>query len=305
MKSKFNFLKSILYFIPFTLIFYFLFVCVGGYVFPTGILKNLNYQLGGTGYLYTRLQEVKQTKNVDIIFVGSSLTYRSYDTRIFKKNGYSTFNLGSSSQTPLQTKILMERYLDSLNPKTIIYEVNPETFSADGIESTLDLIANDNLDKKIFDLAIKQNHIKVYNALIYSFCRIIFNNNYNFKENIRKGNDTYISGGFVQKDLAYFKDTFATKIDWKMNKSQNIAFERVINIIRKKGVKLLLVQAPIIQQYNNNEQFDNKMLSYGDYYNFNKILPLNDSLFFYDNFHLNQNGVKKFNEYFIKNYLKK
>ncbi|MFZ4796994.1 MAG: hypothetical protein ACOYMA_05835 [Bacteroidia bacterium] len=305
MNSKFKFIKTFLYFIPFTLISYVILVCIGGYIFPNGVFKNLNYQLGGTGYLYTRLQEVKQKKNIDILFVGSSLTYRGYDPRIFKNYGYSTFNLGSSSQTPLQTEILLERYLSLLNPKTIFYEVNPETFSSDGIESTLDLIANDNLDGKIFDLAIKQNHIKVYNALIYSCCRTLFNNNNNYKENSRKENDTYISGGFVQKNLLNNKDSFTTKIDWKMNNNQIVAFERIINKIRKKNIKLLFVQAPVIQKYLNNEKFDVIISSFGEYYNFNKILYLKDSSFFYDNFHLNQNGVTIYNEFFIKKYLGK
>ena len=35
------------------------------------------------------------------------------------------------------------------------------------------------------------------------------------------------------------------------------------------------------------------------YYNFNKIKPYNDSLF-YDSEHLNQNGVKKFNFNLLK-----
>lgn len=305
MNSKYKFIKSFLCFIPFTLAIYICLVCIGGYLIPNGVLKNLNYQLGGTGYLYTRLKEAKQTKNIDILFVGSSLTYRGYDTRIFKNNGYSTFNLGSSSQTPLQTEILLERYLDKLNPKTIIYEVNPETFSADGIESSLDLIANDIIDKQIIALAVKQNHIKVYNALIYSFCRSILKNNDNYNENTRKGNDTYISGGFVQKDIQYFNDTVTTKIDWMMNKNQTIAFENIVTKIRKKGIKLLLVQAPLIQEYKNSEQFDTKISSYGEYYNFNKILPLKNSSFFYDNFHLNQKGVMFYNNFFIKNYLKK
>ena len=38
------------------------------------------------------------------------------------------------------------------------------------------------------------------------------------------------------------------------------------------------------------------MRSYGlQYYNFNEIIQLDDSLDFYDAHHLNQNGVNKFN----------
>jgi hypothetical protein len=39
--------------------------------------------------------------------------------------------------------------------------------------------------------------------------------------------------------------------------------------------------------------------SFGNYYNFNKIVSFKDSLFF-DAHHLNQNGVTLFNEKFIE-----
>ena len=39
---------------------------------------------------------------------------------------------------------------------------------------------------------------------------------------------------------------------------------------------------------------------YSEYYNFNEILTLNDSLSFYDYDHLNQNGVELFNKKLIE-----
>lgn len=36
------------------------------------------------------------------------------------------------------------------------------------------------------------------------------------------------------------------------------------------------------------------------YYNFNKMIELNDSLHFSDARHLNQNGVEEYNKFFIK-----
>lgn len=40
--------------------------------------------------------------------------------------------------------------------------------------------------------------------------------------------------------------------------------------------------------------------NYGNYYNFNEILDLNDSLYFFDKFHLNQKGVEIFDRKLIK-----
>ena len=82
----------------------------------------------------------RKIKNVDVLFLGSSHAYRGFDPRIFRKRGYSSFNLGSSAQTPSQTKVWLKRYLKHLNPKIVIYEVYPGTFSSDGIEASLDLV---------------------------------------------------------------------------------------------------------------------------------------------------------------------
>ena len=42
------------------------------------------------------------------------------------------------------------------------------------------------------------------------------------------------------------------------------------------------------------------MQEYSTYYNYNKLLNLNDTLDFYDDDHLNQSGVTVFNQALIK-----
>ena len=58
------------------------------------------------------------------------------------RNNLKTFNLGSSSQTPIQTKMLLDEHLDRLNPKLVVFEVYPVVFQLEGVESALDFIAN-------------------------------------------------------------------------------------------------------------------------------------------------------------------
>jgi hypothetical protein len=118
--------------------------------------------------MYTRISDLKKYKNVDILFLGSSRAYRVFDTRIYAKQGYYSFNLGSSSQTPIQTKLLMKRYLKQLNPKLIVYAVDPNAFS-DGVESAMDIIANDKNDRESLKMLAKINHLKVFNTLIYGY----------------------------------------------------------------------------------------------------------------------------------------
>ncbi|NHW60088.1 hypothetical protein HA378_33495, partial [Escherichia coli] len=76
----------------------------------------------------------------------SSHAYRGFDTRVFSKNGISSFNLGSSSQSPINTQVLLKQYLDRIKPKMIVYEVYAGTLSADGVESSLDMLSNNKID---------------------------------------------------------------------------------------------------------------------------------------------------------------
>ena len=103
---------------------------------------NLNYRVAKGGHLYTRLKDIEHYSHVELLVIGSSHAYRGFDPRIFKKKGVEIFNLGSSAQTPIQTEILIKRYLDKLNPKVVLFEVYPGSLTSDGVESSLDLVSN-------------------------------------------------------------------------------------------------------------------------------------------------------------------
>ncbi|MFB9054532.1 hypothetical protein ACFFVB_15690 [Formosa undariae] len=242
---------------------------------------------------------MKTVNNVDILFLGSSHTYRGFDPRIFKEYGYSTFNLGSSSQTPIETNVLLDRYLDKLNPEMVIYEVYPETFSIDGVESGLDLISNDNNDLSSLLMAFKLKNISVYNTLVFASYRQIFNLDKDFNEKTNIGSDTYIKGGYVEHKNAYYKEESLSLLTSYPKKIQIKNFENILKTLKNKGIKVILVQSPVTKvyydSYSNKDAFDSLMQKHGEYYNFNELISSNDSLHFYDKDHLNQNGVEIFN----------
>lgn len=294
-----NFVRNVFLFSIFALANYIILIIIWGDYAHIFLKKNLNYRIGSYGHMFSRIKEIPNLKEIDILFLGSSHSYRGFDTRIFKKNNLNTFNLGSSGQTPLQTEILMKRYLKIIKPKLIIFEVYPNTFSIDGVESTLDIIANDEIDFEIIKLAFKQNNIKIYNTLIYGLYYDILNKKKDFKEEIIKGDNKYIKGGFVEKKLKYFKNIEYNKKNRNFKQKQFDAFENIISLFKKGNYKFIFVQAPltksIYNSYRNNVFFDKKMEKYGFYFNFNEIIFLNDSLHFYNSDHLNQNGVEIFN----------
>jgi hypothetical protein len=266
---------------------------------------NLNYRICSVGHMYSRIKEVKNTKNIDVLFLGSSHAYRGFDTRIFKSNSLSSFNLGSRAQTPIQTRVLLRRYINDLNPKLLIYEVYPLTLvTIDGVESSLDIISNDKNDFYSFEMALNMKNMKTFNTFLYAFNRDFFNLNASIVEKKIKKDDVYIKGGYVQKKIKkYFVNKVESKKRWFFDKKQLLEFNKISLLLKEKNKKVIFVYAPITSNlynsYTNNKEFDKLIKSYGKYYNFNELMRLNDTLHFFDSNHLNQKGVELFNKSLI------
>ena len=298
-----KFLNSIILFIPFAIVLYIVMVFIWGLIIPQLVKKNINYRLGTYGHMFTRLQEADTTNEIDILVLGSSHAYRGIDPRIFKKAGYTLFNLGSSNQTPIQSEILLHRYIKKLKPKLVIIEVNPLFFANDGVESSVDIIANAKNDLSTLKMAFTINNVKTYNTLIYGILRDIFGLNSSFKESHKKDDDTYIAGGFVERKSEKHIPLSITPTPQPAFEYQNNAFNNIVAFLNKKNTPFLLIQTPVTKDlyktYKNSSQFDDRMKKYGTYLNYNPNSILNDTLHFYDPDHLNQNGVMIFNSILI------
>jgi len=296
--------KSILLFTLIMIPIYILLLIIWEIALPPLYKKNLNYIQGSAGFAFSRFQEVKQKQNIDVLFLGSSHTYRGFDTRIFAEEGITSFNLGSSSQSPIQTKILLNRYLDKLNPKVVVYEVYPQTFSMDGIEAGLDLISNDYIDFELMKMGINLKNIKVLNTLTFTTLKNTFVDYSAYKEVQSKYGDTYIPGGFAERKMGFYQPKKFEKQDWELKESQFQKFDGIIHLLRARNIKVLLVLAPITKNWytchTNTTTFEERIKKSGNYYNFNHSELFNDSLHFYDKDHLNQNGVTLFNREIIR-----
>ena len=288
-----------MFFTAFFAVIYIIGVCLIGTYLPSYFTSGIRYRRSDGGHLFTRVNEAAGVRNIDILFVGTSHCYRGFDTRIFARAGYSSFNLGSSIQTPLQTQVLLDRYLDRLNPKVVIFEVNPVVFANDGIESSLDLISNDYIDWRTVAMAFKVNRPKTYNTLIYGLYRQIFRNA-SQTEPLQYRGDKYIRGGFVETTSTRTPSKqFYEPVAYEITDKQLGAFADVLNMLKARKIPYVLVQAPVtkplFQSKTNNRYIDSLLMSHGRYYNFNRLLVLNDTLDFFDDNHLTQRGVEKFN----------
>lgn len=301
-----TFVKKVVFFGLFAGASYVLLLCAGTPFFLLAA-RNAGYRVASQGFLQLRLKELPSYGKVDVLFLGSSHAYRGFDTRIFDKAGIRAFNLGSSSQTPIQTELLLKRYLDMLQPALVVYEVYPGGLQSDGVESAVDLIASDRVDLETVKMAFLLGHMKVYNTLIYALSRDLLPIRYRFKNETGRGDDDYVSGGFIEKGTTYFDPPVEyPQKEWLLREDQLRVFEKILHDLKARGIEVLLVMAPVTpeyyQSYTNNEQVSgylenlcgHKALCRA-YYNFNQVPGWDSRLHFYDNHHLNQAGVVAFN----------
>ncbi len=269
---------------------------------------------GGYGYSLKRFQEADTTYNIDLLFVGSSHSYRSFDPKIFELNNISTFNLGSSQQTPINSYYLLEEYLPQMKPKKVFIECFWRVLQVKdkGIESSLDLVSNKRLSLETLKMVAKSDNHLVYNAFIYQFINRIFNPLSTEKQNNIPYNN-YKGRGYVESTRELKIQTLNSLKEhaWTYKDHQLRYLQKCIEICKKFKAEPVLVMTPVTEEFlnsatNHPELFQRlrelansngvMLLNYND----NFYSKLNSLEHFYDPNHLNYQGVTLFSEALIK-----
>lgn len=241
--------------------------------------------------------ELKEIDSVDLLILGSSHAFRSFDTREFDKIGIKPFVFASSGQTPMQTITLLERYLDKIKPRYVLWESYPYIFCSDGIGSQLDLITNDTVYMETILSGITSLSIKQFNSSIYNY---IFQRINGFQFNREKPKYPYIKGGYIETKDQFYKstNTFKKGKTWKLNPKQLEALDKGVKLFKERNIKFQFIESPysteMYSSYTNHDEFVKTIAQRGPYKNYNQILNLTDTLHFYDIDHLNSDGVKIF-----------
>jgi hypothetical protein len=89
-----------------------------------------------------------------------------------------------------------------------------------------------------------------------------------------------------------------------INPRQLTYLTKVLHYLKQHQTPVLLVQAPVTAQFYKRNQrntlFEKSISALGlPYYNYNTLLPWNDTTCFMDEHHLNQKGVQLFNSAFL------
>jgi hypothetical protein len=238
-------------------------------------------------------------QQIDYLIIGSSHAYRNFNPAIFVQNGFTCFNIGSSSQTPSNSYALLEQYITKCN--SVIYEVYPVTLGIEGTEAFY--VLNNDLENftTLSNMALSINNFRTYNLLSL---------HYWLKQSIQKL--TVDTARFYNGYIATFDSVNASinydsiALNKKMVDTQINYIDKAIKLCKKYNKKFFLVYAPIpskliIKEENYAINKLNKLSNYHGikFYNWGRNHNLNDSDHFYDDDHLNNAGVNLFNTYLL------
>ena len=267
-----------------------------------GWVRTASTSMGNSGHLCSRIKDLRNYHDVDLLFLGSSHCYRTFDTRFYRSHGISCFNLGSSNQTPVQTRVLLNAYLDSLSPHYVVFEVHPDIMDQDGIESAVDLLINMPLTCEATRMAWKSGNMKAINTWLYAiYNQKIRHRLESFTEDSIIDDAAYIPGGYVEIRKKAFEVKHYPRKDLTIRPEQMAALKDCLSMLKERGIPYMLVEVQDAEQlrstFKNHDWFEAQMRALGPYRY--KILPMDDRVHFCNSNHLFIPGIKMFNEDFV------
>ena len=263
-------------------------------------------RLGPESATYQRFNEIGDYADVDILFVGSSRVYRTYDTRVYAAAGLRTFNMGSMAQTPVNSYYLMKEYMDQLSPKLVVMDVFPGHFRTEGAESLMNLLTNRRPSLEMAEAAFAVNEPKGYIALLAAALKRkdVFHGR---SAELKRG--TYIPGGYVEHDEDGRGDFRQRTFTGKENGKQMAHLEKIVRLCREHGATLMIVSQPLPDSTMDQVSYYNDFMARMErfaarhgatFHDFNVIFPMPEQEYYYDAGHLNRRGAAKYNEFFLQ-----
>ncbi len=268
------------------------------------IYQTNDFYIFKGGDTHTKFLDFNEDKGYDVIFVGSSRTYRGYDPEIFEMNGLTTWNLGSGNQTIDISTQIIKNYITPQNCKMLMVDLYPLALSGNPIESSSDLITNISKNSAALDIAINMKDSRALNLFVTRICNFDLNP-------ISKASD-YKGKGFCINQETYPEQYLEQpSLDSKIGdiSAENLKkLESLLAYCSKKNINLVLVISPTTKFYTKEllDVFLSSTKPIIDKYNitlldYSKKLNLNTKDFFYDADHMNYQGVKIFNKKLIEN----
>ncbi len=242
-------------------------------------------------------------KHWDAIVVGSSRAERGYDPNFFAHSGIQIFNFGTSAQSIQNSNILVDQILNgSCTINEVWIDLYPTSFKDDALQSSADLIQNLSFCQVPWLIAAENRDFRVVNLILKRF----FCSN----KEVNLGIARYQTGGYVFVDEEMSNDLKLRAASFKEFEGSSLeighksiaAFESIIENCERHNVKCRFIISPI-STFATSIEFD-RMLSainpvlkeHGlSIINLSHLSEIRTINHFYDEKHLNKQGVLLFN----------
>lgn len=259
-----------------------------------------------TGYSLLRFREVEDFGRADVVVVGSSHAYRSFDTAWLGDRGVRAFNLGSTSQVPVVSARLLERYLEPLDPDVVIVDVYSEVMRLSGTESLVDLLRNRGVTPDLVRAAADLGTIEAWNAVLVHATSVDTWHVDQRDVEQTSNNGIYVAGGFVRRERLRREDRDFRDVPGPFADSQIEGLARIARLVEQSGRRLVFVATPLpyatlaqIDDYDVFRSIVSDVASAHDatFLDFNgeaSVPELHDPALYFDADHLNARGVDAF-----------
>lgn len=285
-------------------LFIFIFIIVWNIVFSILWLDKSS--------IYDFYQEKRNS--VDVVYVGSSSVYSSFNTlQAYKEYGLTTGVLASDVQPLGATKFMLEEARKYQNPSIYILDINLYGQNVDeiayiNIRKATDALKNSSTRKDCIDYLLKYTTISKDEYINYYLSFLTYHNSWkdidinNFKSRMIKGH--YLSELTISISPQEHKEWNNEYIEIPQENIEMI--NDLIAYIKEKKLNVLFVSAPKIL---NNEEAGklNTIISLLEDNGFNVINTNNDNFLnldyqndFYNSSHVNAYGARKFTNFLCK-----
>lgn len=245
--------------------------------------------------------------NDDVIILGSSRA-KHYDPRYIEHvlgDSISCFSYGSSGQNIYFHYAILNTILETTKPRIVILDLmdidvkqTSDFFNTGKLSKLYPLYElNDtvksivNLQGKNAQLGLQLSKLYHHNSKIPSYIEDIILNKH------KNNNLIGLTGSYYGEISINSEDDF-------MEDKRKIGYvQRLINLCNNEKINLFVIVSPIFEKYPNGNSNLSKVLNslnYGDYAKFwsyeTDTTFISSNELFYDRLHLNQKGLKIFNE---------
>ncbi len=268
----------------------------------------------GYGMTQRRFAEFESAAPTDVLVFGSSHAYRGFDPRVFAARGSSLFNLGSTGQTPMATRFLIEELEPRIRAKLAIVEVTPfQLLSGAGSALTVrDLALNRPPSWRSLELAAQTRDFDT-TRLVASYMLAPRPALTEVPGGAPIDVATYcwyVPGGYCEWRVTGDPGLEFSTFDFQPSPDALTQLGEVATLLTAQGIQVVFVIAPMPQgtldvavNYDSGKAAVGALaaelgLPFLDFTDPDRMrtLNLNHPEHFYDGDHLNQNGVTAFNE---------